>query len=108
MINLKLKRISQVCIYIRDQCAYKKEGGNADDTYCFKTEGATHTTECVETGTSTTPSGGAGGSGSCPYSKDNVSWGEYQAKIPMPSGTSPPYTVVITFDADTTIVMTSH
>ena len=33
----------------RDQCAYKKEG-NAEDTYCFKTQGATHTTECVETG----------------------------------------------------------
>ena len=33
-----------------------------------------------------------------------MSWGEYQAKIPMPSGTSPPYEVVITFDADTTIV----
>merc|ERR1711997_1076451 len=88
----------------QDQCAYKKEG-NTEDTYCFKTEGATHTTECVDTGSTpagTTASAGGGG-GSCPYSKDNVSWGEYQAKIPMPSGTSPPYTVVITFDADTTI-----
>ena len=56
-----------------------------------------------------TPAGStasSGGGGSCPYSKDNVSWGEYQATIPMPAGTSPPYTVVITFDADTTIVMT--
>ena len=55
----------------------------------------------------TTPTSGGGGGGSCPYSKDNVSSGEYQAKIPMPSGTSPPYTVVITFDADTTIVLIS-
>merc|ERR1711997_1374567 len=87
----------------QDQCAYKREG-NMEDTYCFKTQGATHSTECLATGS--TPAGStasSGGGGSCPYSKDNVSWGEYQAKIPMPSGTSPPYTVVITFDADTTI-----
>ena len=37
-------------VLYRDQCAYKKDGGNTEDTYCFKTEGATHTTECVETG----------------------------------------------------------
>merc|ERR1719412_1588784 len=89
----------------QDQCAYKREG-NMEDTYCFKTEGATNSTECVDTGSTpagTTASGGGGGGGSCPYSKDNVSWGEYQAKIPMPSGTSPPYAVVITFDTDTQI-----
>merc|ERR1711936_613530 len=84
----------------QDQCAYKKDGGNAEDTYCFKTEGVTHTTECVETGSVSTPSGG---SGSCPYSKDNLSSAEYQTKIDMPAGSSPPYDIVITFDADTTI-----
>ena len=47
---------------------------------------------------------GSGGSGSCPYTKDNVSSGEYQVTIPMPSGTSAPYTVIMKFDADTTIV----
>merc|ERR1711981_1559128 len=91
----------------QDKCAYKKEGGNAENTYCFKTEGASHDTKCTDTGSSTT-SGGmstspSGGSGSCPYTKDNLSWGEYQTKIPMPSGGSSPYNVVITFDADTTI-----
>ena len=29
---------------------YKKEGGNPEDTFCFKTEGATHTTQCLQTG----------------------------------------------------------
>merc|ERR1712126_25546 len=46
----------------------------------------------------TAPSGGG-----CDYPKDNVSWGEYQTKIPMPSSATSPYEVVITFDADTTI-----
>jgi hypothetical protein len=39
----------------------------------------------------------------CPFTKDNVSWGEYQTKIGMPAGVSPPYAVVISFDAETTI-----
>merc|ERR1711936_432383 len=83
-----------------DQCAYKKEG-NADpnELFCFKTDGATHDTECLA---GTTPSS-SGGSGTCPYTKDNVSWGEYQTKIGMDTGTSAPYTVVITFDSVTTI-----
>ena len=50
LINLKLKRIFTNMIYIRDQCAYKKVGGNPEDTFCFKTEGATHTTQCLQTG----------------------------------------------------------
>ena len=33
-----------------------------------------------------------------------MSWGEYQTKIGMPAGVSPPYEVVMTFDAVTTIV----
>ena len=37
-------------VHSRDKCAYKKEGGNTEDTYCFRTEGATHSTECVATG----------------------------------------------------------
>merc|ERR1712055_68759 len=83
-----------------DQCAYKKEG-NADpnELFCFKTDGATHDTECLA---GTTPSS-SGDSGTCPYTKDNVSWGEYQTKIGMDTATSAPYTVVITFDSVTTI-----
>ena len=42
--------------------------------------------------------------GTCPFTKDNVSWGEYQTKILMPSGMSSPYTVIMKFDAVTTIV----
>merc|ERR1712129_314786 len=45
----------------------------------------------------------ASAAGTCPHSKDNVSWGEYQTKIRMPSGVYSPYTVVITFDDETTI-----
>merc|ERR1712123_451988 len=85
-----------------DQCAYKRIG-NADpnELFCFKTQGATHNTQC--TGGATTVAAPAGGSGTCPYTKDNVSWGEYQTKIGMPAGASSPYTVVITFDTVTTI-----
>merc|ERR1719270_129170 len=40
--------------------------------------------------------------GSCPYTKDNLSWGEYQVTIPFePSVTSA--SIVLTFDAETTI-----
>ena len=31
----------------RDQCAYTRDGGS--ELYCFKTEGATHQTECTDT-----------------------------------------------------------
>ena len=54
---------------------------------------------------------GSGGSGSCPYTKDNVSSGEYQVTIPMPGegepGNDPDddvFTIIVEFDADTTIV----
>ena len=42
----------------------------------------------------------------CCYSfpQNNPSWAEYQTKIPMPAGSSPPYTVVMTFDSTTSIV----
>merc|ERR1712203_479504 len=81
-----------------DSCAYLKDGNsNPTQLFCFKTEGATHVTDCQEG--ATTPGGGGG----CNYPKDNVSWGEYQTKIPMPSSTSSPYAVVVTFDAETTI-----
>ena len=51
---------------------------------------------------------GGGGTGSCPYTKDNVSWGEYQVTIPMPSGTgAAAFLVIMEFDADTTIVSQS-
>jgi len=87
-----------VCI---DSCAYARDGNsNSRELFCFKTEGATHTTECTEEGT-TAASGGAGGE--CDYPKDNVSTAEYQTKIAMPSSASSPFNVVITFDADTTI-----
>ena len=96
-----------VSFYIcSDQCAYTRDGNsNAGELYCFRTEGATHSTTCSEYPTSVT-SGvtGSGGTGSCPYTKDNVSWAEYQVTIPMPSGGSAPYTVIMKFDADTTIV----
>ena len=96
-----------VSFYIcSDQCAYTRDGtSNAGELYCFRTEGATHSTTCSEYPTSVT-SGvtGSGGTGSCPYTKDNVSWAEYQVTIPMPSGGSAPYTVIMKFDADTTIV----
>merc|ERR1712156_1271448 len=63
-----------VCI---DSCAYARDGNpNSGELFCFKTEGATHTTECTEEGTTVA---GAG------------------------AGASSPYNVVITFDADTTI-----
>ena len=68
----------------------------------FRTEGATHSTSCTEYPSSTTS--GNSGTGSCPYSKDNVSWGEYQVTIPMPAGAPASSTVVMVFDADTTIV----
>ena len=41
--------------------------------------------------------------GSCPYTKDNLSWGEYQVTIPMESSVSSA-SIVLTFDAETTIV----
>jgi hypothetical protein len=86
-----------VCI---DSCAYKRDGNsNSMELFCFKIEGATHTTECTEEGT--TVASGAGGA--CDYPKDNVSTAEYQTKIGMPSSTSSPFDVVITFDAETTI-----
>merc|ERR1712212_452263 len=86
-----------VCI---DSCAYARDGNsNSRELFCFKTEGATHTTECTEEGT--TAASGAGGE--CDYPKDNVSTAEYQTKIAMPSSASSPFNVVITFDADTTI-----
>ena len=48
---------------------------------------------------------GVTGSGSCPYSKDNLSWAEYQVTIPMPSGTgASSFEVIMEFDAETTIV----
>ena len=47
-------------------------------------------------------------SSSCPYTKDNVSWGEYQVTIPMPSGAPASSTVVMVFDADTTIVSVKY
>ena len=40
-----------------------------------------------------------------PRSKDNVSWGEYQMTIPV-AGSTAPIAVVLTFDAETTIVRT--
>ena len=40
----------------------------------------------------------------CPYTKENLSYGEYQLSIDMPANSSPPYDVVLTFDANTTIV----
>jgi len=47
-----------VCI---DSCAYTRDGNsNSRELFCFKTEGATHTTECTEEGT-TAASGGSGG-----------------------------------------------
>jgi len=85
-----------------DQCAYTRDGGS--ELYCFKTEGATHQTECTDTTGSVTmaaTSAAAGGAG-CPYSKDNVSWGEYQMTIPV-AGSTAPIAVVLTFDAATTI-----
>jgi len=86
-----------VCI---DSCAYARDGNpNSGELFCFKTEGATHTTECTEEGTTVA----GAGAGECAYSKDNLSWAEYQTKIGMPSSASSPYNVVITFDADTTI-----
>ena len=82
--------------------------GNTDpgpgELYCFRTEGATHSTTCSEFPSTVTSGVTGAGSGSCPYTKDNVSSGEYQVTIPMPSGTSAPYTVIMKFDADTTIV----
>ena len=48
---------------------------------------------------------GVTGSGSCPYTKDNVYWGGYHVTIPMPSGTgASTFLVIMEFDADTTIV----
>ena len=40
----------------------------------------------------------------CPYTKENLSYGEYQLSLDMPANSSPPYDVVLTFDANTTIV----
>ena len=91
----------------RDQCAYTRDGNSdAGELFCFRTEGAIHSTTCSEYPTSVT-SGvtGSGGTGSCPYTKDNVSWAEYQVTIPMPSGTgAAAFLVIMEFDADTTIV----
>jgi len=85
-----------VCI---DSCAYTRDGNsNSGELFCFKTDGATHTTECTEEGTTV-----AGAGGECDYPKDNVSTAEYQTKIAMPSSATSPFEVVITFDADTTI-----
>jgi len=85
-----------VCI---DSCAYARDGNsNSGELFCFKTEGATHTTECTEEGTTV-----AGAGGECDYPKDNVSTAEYQTKIAMPSSATSPFDVVITFDAETTI-----
>ena len=88
----------------RDQCAYTRdENTNADELYCFRTEGATHSTTCSEFPSTVTS--GVTGSGSCPYSKDNLSWAEYQVTIPMPSGTgASSFEVIMEFDAETTIV----
>ena len=83
----------------RDQCAYTREGNpDSSQLFCFRTEGAYHDTVCTDTSTAA-PSG----SGSCPYSKDNVSWGEYQVTIPMGSSVTSA-AIVLTFDAETTIV----
>ena len=96
---------------VSDQCAYTRDGNpNAGELYCFRTQGATHSTTCSEYPTSVSSGvtgSGATGSG-CPYTKDNVSWGEYQVTIPMPSGTGAAYfSVILEFDADTTIVSRS-
>ena len=40
---------------------------------------------------------------SCTYSKDNLSWGEYQVTIPMETSVTSA-SIVLTFDAETTIV----
>merc|ERR1711909_134761 len=86
-----------------DQCAYKKEGNaDPDELFCFKTEGAIHDVQCEESGVTAA----AGGGRACDYSKDNLSWGEYQTKLAMPAGVSPPYEVVMTFDAVTVTVPT--
>ena len=47
----------------------------------------------------------SGSGGSCPYSKDNLSWAEYQVTIPMGSSVTSA-AIVLTFDAETTIVFT--
>merc|ERR550532_1910257 len=40
-----------------DQCAYTRDGNtNAGELYCFRTEGATHSTSCTEYPSSTTGS----------------------------------------------------
>ena len=39
------------------------------------------------------------------YTEENLSWGEYQTKIAMPVGGQPPYSVEITFDTATTMVI---
>ena len=74
----------------------------------FRTEGATHSTSCTEYPGTSSP---APGPGSCPYSQDNLSWAEYQVTIPMPGEGDPGhasgvdvFTVIMKFDADTTIV----
>merc|ERR1711953_1251449 len=44
-----------VCI---DSCAYARDGNsNSGELFCFKTEGATHTTECTEEGTTVAGAG---------------------------------------------------
>ena len=90
----------------RDQCAYTRDGNtNAGELYCFRTEGATHSTTCSEFPSTVTSGVTGAGSGSCPYSKDNLSWAEYQVTIPMPSGTgASAFLVIMEFDAETTIV----
>ena len=72
----------------------------------LRTEGATHSTSCTEYPGSSSP-----GPSSCPYSQDNLSWAEYQVTIPMPGEGDPGhasgvdvFTVIMKFDADTTIV----
>ena len=39
----------------------------------------------------------------CTYSKDNLSWGEYQVTIPLETSVNSA-SIVLTFDAETTIV----
>ena len=89
----------------RDQCAYTRDGSWTGELYCFRTEGATHSTTCSEFPSTVTSGVTGSGTGSCPYTKDNVSSGEYQVTIPMPQGTgASSFEVIMKFDAETTIV----
>merc|ERR1711892_853077 len=77
-----------------DSCFYRKDG-NAEEIFCFKTEGATHDVMCEEEDTS-------GGGGGC-ILKENISWGEYQTTIDVPGGLAATFTVVITFSHPATV-----